>query len=199
MEAILVCCNTSLSQPELWGVYGFICALKWAPQGRYRLKNQSNKSRLERNKESPVLWLICILPLQVELWNQFSGLSAASWAARNFAQASADFLPPLKHGFLLSVPPCSCSLLICGVSAPWSLLLTLVCSLFPAAFLLEVPEHFSLQGRLGDCPGKKWSTEASTVLALLLKWTFTHTLETSHTYEQSPPVMAVAENRQMCF
>lgn len=120
-------------------------------------KNQSNKSRLERNNEAPVLWLILILPLQVGLWNQFSGLSAASWAARNFAQVSAYFLfhPPVKPGFLLPVPPCSSSLLICRFSAPWSLLVTIVCSLFLTASLPKVPAHASLQEDLVTAQG--WS------------------------------------------
>lgn len=36
VEAIVVCCDRSLSQPELWGGYGFICFLKSAPPGRSR-------------------------------------------------------------------------------------------------------------------------------------------------------------------
>lgn len=99
VEAILVfATGTWVSQRELWGVY--VCSLKWAPQGRYIGKNQSNKSRLERNKEGSVLWLITILPLQLGLWNQFSGLSAASWAAGNFAQVSATSVSPPSEAWL---------------------------------------------------------------------------------------------------
>lgn len=126
---------------------------------------------------------------------------AASWAAGNLAQTSAKFLflPPLKPGCLFSIHPCSCSLLICRLSAHWSLLLSLVCALFPTPFLLEVSEHFSLQRRLGGCPGKKYFTEVSTTPALLLKWTLAHKLETNHTYQQSSHVMAVVKSHQLGF
>lgn len=41
-----------------------------------------------------------------------------------------------------------------------SLAVFLVCALFPNPFLLEVSQHFSLQGRLGGCLGKNCYMEA---------------------------------------
>lgn len=56
VEAIVVCCDRSLSQPELWGGYGFMCFLKSAPPGRSR-DFQIKKTNQKNNQNQPCISL----------------------------------------------------------------------------------------------------------------------------------------------